>query len=162
MVVANRVIGRSDRFQRRLSSQGGREMASRVNREVYARFCGRLEVKFLRPTRRIRKFRDGKLLIVPEKAKVLAHLRRIKAYLDQNKQAPVGKVVRDLAPVIRGWTAYYRHACSARTFQYADHRVWQMLWAWARRRHPTKSKGWVKARYFRPTRSRVWNFADAS
>ena len=24
---------------------------SRVNREVYARFCGRLEVKFLRPTR---------------------------------------------------------------------------------------------------------------
>ncbi|XFO66301.1 hypothetical protein SPSIL_024510 [Sporomusa silvacetica DSM 10669] len=25
---------------------------SRVNREVYARFCGRLVVKFLRPTRR--------------------------------------------------------------------------------------------------------------
>jgi RNA-directed DNA polymerase len=108
------------------------------------------------------KFQNGKLLITPEKAKVLAHLRRIKAYLNQNKQAPVGKVVRDLAPVIRGWTLYYRHVCSARTFQYADHRVWQMLWAWARRRHPTKSKGWVKARYFRPTRSRVWNFADTS
>src|SRR3954466_14515668 len=44
----------SDRFQRRLSSQGGRAMAgtSRVNREVYARFCGRLEGKFLPPTRR--------------------------------------------------------------------------------------------------------------
>jgi len=27
---------------------------SRVNREVYARFCGRLEVKFLRPTRQPR------------------------------------------------------------------------------------------------------------
>ena len=54
-VVANRAIGRSDRFQRRLSSQDGRAMAgtSRVNREVYARFCGRLEVKFLRPTRRL-------------------------------------------------------------------------------------------------------------
>src|SRR3954471_6285848 len=49
--TANRAIGRSDRFQRRLSSQDGRVMASRVNREVYARFCGRLEVKFLRPTR---------------------------------------------------------------------------------------------------------------
>src|SRR3954470_24027944 len=32
--VANRAIGTSDRFQRRLSSQGGRAMASRVNREV--------------------------------------------------------------------------------------------------------------------------------
>jgi RNA-directed DNA polymerase len=109
-----------------------------------------------------RKFRDGKLLIRPEKAKVLAHLRAIKAYLDASRQVPAGAVVRALAPVIRGWTLYYRHACSARTFSYADHRVWQMLWAWARRRHPTKSKGWVKARYFRPTRSRVWNFADAA
>jgi hypothetical protein len=27
---------------------------SRVNREVYARFCGRLEVKFLRPTQQPR------------------------------------------------------------------------------------------------------------
>ena len=51
--TANRAIGRSDRFQRRLSSRDGREMASRVNREVYVRFCGRLEVKFLRPTRRL-------------------------------------------------------------------------------------------------------------
>src|SRR3954451_13813558 len=31
---ANRAIGQSNRFQRRLSSQEGREMASRVNREV--------------------------------------------------------------------------------------------------------------------------------
>src|SRR4051794_1539037 len=31
---ANRAIGKSNRFQRRLSSQEGREMASRVNREV--------------------------------------------------------------------------------------------------------------------------------
>src|SRR3954449_12726434 len=33
-MTANRAIGKSNRFQRRLSSQGGREMASRVNREV--------------------------------------------------------------------------------------------------------------------------------
>jgi RNA-directed DNA polymerase len=108
------------------------------------------------------KTRGGTLLIRPEKAKLLSHLREVKAYLDANKQAPAGAVVRDLAPVIRGWTLYYRHACSARTFSYADHRVWQMLWAWARRRHPTKSRRWVKARYFRPTRSRVWNFTDAA
>src|SRR3954471_9289567 len=31
---ANRAIGKSNRFQRRLSSQEGRAMASRVNREV--------------------------------------------------------------------------------------------------------------------------------
>ena len=109
----------------------------------------------------IRKFNDGKLLIRPQKAKVLAHLREIKAYLKANMAAPAGAVIRDLAPVIRGWTNYYRHGCSADTFAYADHRVWKMLWAWARRRHPKKNKGWVKARYFHPTRTRVWNFSDA-
>ena len=43
-----------------------------------------------------RKFRDGKLLIRPDKAKVLAHLRAIKTYLDANKQTPVGDVVHEL------------------------------------------------------------------
>jgi RNA-directed DNA polymerase len=103
-----------------------------------------------------RKFDDGKLLIRPEKAKVLAHLRKIKAYLDTNKQIPAGAVVRALTPIIRGWTMYYRHACSARSFSYADHRVWQMLWTWAKRRHPTKNKGWVKARYFWAPRCFRW------
>jgi RNA-directed DNA polymerase len=108
-----------------------------------------------------RKFRNGKLLIRPEKAKVLAHLRTIKAYLDANKQAPAGVVVRDLTPVIRGWAAYYRHACSADSFRYANHRVWRMLWQWALRRHPHKSKKWVMNRYFRRTKTRGWNFTDA-
>ncbi len=38
------------------SSQDGKGMAvtSRVKRELYARFCGRLEVKFLRPTRQLK------------------------------------------------------------------------------------------------------------
>ena len=46
-------IGRSAHILRRLSSRGDKGMVgtSRVNREVYARFCGRLEVKSLRPTR---------------------------------------------------------------------------------------------------------------
>jgi RNA-directed DNA polymerase len=108
-----------------------------------------------------RKFRDGKLLIRPDKAKVLAHLRAIKTYLDANKQTPAGAVVRELTPVIRGWSTYYRHACSAETFSYADHRIWRMLWQWAKRRHPKKSAAWVKVRYFRRTKTRGWNFADA-
>src|SRR3954451_11955694 len=108
-----------------------------------------------------RKFRDRKLLIRPDKAKVLAHLREIKTYLDANKQAPAGDVVHELTLIIRGWSTYYRHACSTDAFSYADHRIWRMLWQWAKRRHPNKSKGWVKARYFRRAKTRVWNFADA-
>ena len=44
-----------------LSSQDGKGTAvtSRVKRELYARLCGRLEVKFLRPTRQLVRWRRG-------------------------------------------------------------------------------------------------------
>jgi RNA-directed DNA polymerase len=49
-------------------------------------------------------------LTKPQKDKVLLHLRAIKSYLDTHQQAPAGRVVKDLTPVIRGWANYYRQA----------------------------------------------------
>jgi RNA-directed DNA polymerase len=95
----------------------------------------------------IRRFKRT-LLTLPAKGKVLAHLRSIKAYLKTHKQAPAGQVIGDLNPVIRGWANYYRHGASSETFSLVDHRMWIMLWAWAKRRHPNKSAGWVKRHYF--------------
>jgi RNA-directed DNA polymerase len=98
----------------------------------------------------ISKFGRGeKTLVVPQKEKVVKHLRAIKAYLDTHRQTPAGQVIRDLNPVIRGWSNYYRHVSASRTFAEVRHRQWQMLWRWAKRRHPKKPIGWVKARYFR-------------
>ena len=87
----------------------------------------------------IRKFGRGeKTLVVPQKEKVVKHLRAIKAYLDTHRQTPAGQVIRDLNPVIRGWSNYYRHVSASRTFAKVRHRQWQMLWRWAKRRHPKK------------------------
>jgi RNA-directed DNA polymerase len=96
----------------------------------------------------VRRF-NGNLLTKPAKGKVTGHLRSIKAYLNSHKQAPVGQVIRDLNPVIRGWANYYRHGVAKQTFAKADHMTWAMLWAWAKRRHPDKPAKWVKKRYFR-------------
>jgi RNA-directed DNA polymerase len=95
----------------------------------------------------VRRFK-GKLLITPQKENALGHIARVKTYLNNHKQAPAGRVIKELNPLIRGWANYYRHAVSSRTFAYADHRVWQMLWQWAKRRHPKKPAKRVKARYF--------------
>jgi RNA-directed DNA polymerase len=97
----------------------------------------------------VRKFgRRAKTLVVPQKDKVLRHLRRIKDYLETHQQSPAGQVVKELNPVIRGWANYYRHVCSSKTFNKVRHRQWQMLWRWAKRRHPKKPSKWVKVRYF--------------
>jgi RNA-directed DNA polymerase len=107
----------------------------------------------------IRKFgKQGKALIRPQKEKVLRHLRTMRSYLDAHKQIPAGQVIKELNPVIRGWANYYRHCAASRTFHKVRHAQWQMLWVWAKRRHPNKGKKWVKARYFR--NDGYWTFKD--
>lgn len=105
----------------------------------------------------IRRFK-GKVLTLPEKQKVIEHLRSIKAYLNSHKQTPASQVIRDLNPVIRGWANYYRFSAAKATFNQADHRLWQMVWGWAKRRHPDKPAKWVKARYFR--NDGYWTFHE--
>ena len=91
---------------------------------------------------------------------MLRHLRNIKAYLKSHEQTPAGQVVRDLNPVIRGWANYYRHCAASETFSKADHQMWQMLWVWAKRRHPNKPAKWVKQRYFR--NDGLWTFYEGN
>jgi len=108
----------------------------------------------------IRKFgsRDHRLLTVPQKEKVLKHRRAIRSYLDAHKQTPAVQVIKELNPVIRGWANYYRHSVAKKVFQRVRHAHWQALWDWAKRRHPTKSSTWVKARYFR--NDGYWTFYE--
>jgi RNA-directed DNA polymerase len=103
----------------------------------------------------VRRYR-GTVLTRPQKAKVVRHLRAIGDYLRQHRQAGPSQVIGALAPLIRGWAAYYRHGASKHAFHAADHHVQAKLWRWAKRRHPTKSAAWVRSRYF----DRAWNFVD--
>jgi RNA-directed DNA polymerase len=95
----------------------------------------------------LRRFK-GKLLIKPQKEKVLAKLREWATWLKDHKAISAAAVIQYLNPRLRGWAAYYRHAVSKRAFDYVDHRLVQLLWRWARRRHPNKGRRWVKDRYF--------------
>lgn len=101
---------------------------------------------------------QGKCLVKPEKAKVLAFLRKIRSWLKNNKQATEENVVRYLNPVLRGWANYYRHFTSKDTYAYVDAQLWRMLWSWSLRRHPNKGKKWVMNRYFGSSHGREWRF----
>jgi len=105
----------------------------------------------------IRRYRR-KLLVTPQKEKVQAHLRRLKAILDGNKTATVEHVIGQLNPVIWGWAGYYRASCASATYSTVSHRLWQMTWRWAKRRHPNKTSQWVYERYYRREGMRNWVF----
>ena len=110
----------------------------------------------------IRRYRN-KLLIKPSKAAV----KRIRARLTAEMRALRGHnaqmVLIRLNPIIRGWSAFYRHCVSARVFNALDNHVWKLTDKWARFTHPHKGRRWIVSRYFgafHPSRRDRWVFGD--
>jgi len=101
----------------------------------------------------------GKLLIKPQKQKVINFLRRIQEVLNSNKTAKQESIIHKLNPMLQGFGMYYRFAVSKKTFATIDHRLWGKLWRWAKRRHPKKGKKWIMRKYFTTT-GRKWVFKD--
>jgi RNA-directed DNA polymerase len=105
----------------------------------------------------------GKLLIKPSKAAV----KRIRGRLTAEMRALRGHspqmVLIRLNPIIRGWSAYYRHCVSSRVFNELDNHVWKLTYKWAKFTHPHKGKRWITARYFgafNSSRRDRWVFGD--
>jgi RNA-directed DNA polymerase len=100
------------------------------------------------------------LLTKPSDRNVKRLMDKVRETLRDMCAAAQVDVIDKLNPVIRGWANYHRSQMAARTFAKVEHRIWQALWRWARRRHPQKGRRWIKARYFRRIAGRDWRFAD--
>jgi len=75
-----------------------------------------------------------------------------------NKHLPPAHLIARLNPILRGWANYHAHVVSKVTFAKVDHAVFQLLWRWAKRRHPHKPPGWIKEKYFTTFKGRNWVF----
>ena len=110
----------------------------------------------------IRRYRS-KLLIKPSKAAVKRIRARLAAELRALRGHNAQMVLIRLNPIIRGWSAYYRHCVSARVFNALDDYVWKLTDRWARFTHPHKGRRWIVSRYFgafHPSRRDRWVFGD--
>ncbi len=110
----------------------------------------------------VRRYR-GKLLIKPSKAAVKRIRARLTAEMRGLRGHNAQMVLIRLNPIIRGWSAYYRHAVSARVFNELDNHVWKLTYKWAKLTHPHKSKHWITTRYFgafNSSRRDRWVFGD--
>ncbi len=101
---------------------------------------------------------DGKLLIKPQKQKVLAFCREIGKTIKKMATVPQAVLIMKLNPILRGFANYYQGVVSKETFSYISYRVWQYLWNWCKRRHPKKKLKWVKDKYFRRIKGVDWTF----
>ena len=105
----------------------------------------------------VRKYKN-KLLIKPAQNRVQELQAKIKQTIQSSLALSQEGLIRKLNPLLRGWANYFRNAASKRTFSAVDMYLFQQLWQWAKRRHPTKSAGWKRHKYFSAF-GPGWNFS---
>lgn len=92
--------------------------------------------------------KQDKLLITPHPDNVATFRNRLKGiWLKHKGQAPQ-IVIKELNPIIRGWTNYYSPFVSSHVFASLDHYMWHRAWRFAKRRHPQKNHHWIAQKYF--------------
>lgn len=101
----------------------------------------------------------GKVLVKPATKNVKAFLTKTRKVIKDNATATAGNLIVRLNPIIRGWANYHQHVSSKRTFVKVDDAIHKALWRWSCRRHPKKSRWWIKDRYFKSIESRNWVFS---
>ncbi len=91
----------------------------------------------------------SRLVVRPANTSMHRMLTQVRALVRLNRGSSAGRLVQVLNPLLRDWVQQHRYVTGKRAFADIDHALSQLLWRWARRRHPNKSRGWVFARYFR-------------
>lgn len=99
-----------------------------------------------------------KTIIKPSKDKIKAHIKSLADVIRKHRSSSQITLITKLNPIIRGWSNYYRAVCSKETYTYCDDILYSQLKRWAERRHPKKSKTWVKNKYWHTKENRNWVF----
>jgi RNA-directed DNA polymerase len=99
-----------------------------------------------------------KTLIKPSKKALTSHLEVIKTTVHRLRGATQEAVIKELRPIIHGWSNYYCTSVARKTYEKAAHETHRKLWRWARFRHPHKGAQWIKRKYFRHHGGFSWRF----
>ncbi len=71
---------------------------------------------------------DFKTLIKPSKEAVKRHKEEIRAIIEKNRNAPQEKLIKELNPVIGGWTNYYPMVVASQTFSSCRMALFRKAW----------------------------------
>lgn len=99
------------------------------------------------------------LLMQPDRERVDCFLQRFKAFTRTQWNVDVKTFIQRMNARIRGTCNYYRWSNTSRIFPYMSHRIVEILWRWAQRKHNYhRGKKWLKERYWKVTARSAWTF----
>jgi RNA-directed DNA polymerase len=103
---------------------------------------------------------NGKLIIKPSKKSIDKITKTISNEIKKGRTLTQEIVIKKLNPIITGWSNYHQGVVSKKIFSNLDDRIWNMLWKWAKRRHPMKNKAWIANKYWHKNKTRKWVFSS--
>lgn len=105
-----------------------------------------------------RKFK-GKLIVKPSKKSIQALKDTLhETILEKGKAWTQDVLIKKLNQQLRGWTNYHQSVCASEAFAHIDYVLFEMLWRWAKRRHPHKGQWWISTKYWHSKGTRNWVF----
>ncbi|HLY64825.1 MAG TPA: group II intron reverse transcriptase/maturase [Chloroflexota bacterium] len=95
---------------------------------------------------RQRKRGSGKRFIYtfPSKAALMAVKGKVRTLTQGTTNQSLSILLHRLTPVLRGWTTYFRHGVSKRTFSYLRAFTWRRVVGWLRHKHRRRNWKWLR------------------
>ncbi|MYE88397.1 group II intron reverse transcriptase/maturase [Candidatus Poribacteria bacterium] len=109
-----------------------------------------------------RKYKNT-LKIKPSKDSIISIKHKIALKIRELSTTSMDILLSNLNPIISGWGHYYRHCVSSDIFAYIDDYVWNKIWQWTKRKHPTRGGKHRRNRYTqKATDNNRWIFYDSN
>lgn len=103
----------------------------------------------------------GKLIVKPSKKSIQTAIGKFsETILKRGKAWEQEVLIMKLNQQIRGWANYHQSVCASEAFAQLDYHLYELLWSWAKRRHPKKGKWWVSTKYWHRRGNRNWVFSS--
>lgn len=96
----------------------------------------------------------------PTNKSIKLHLQFCKAILKNAKGQSPFYFMQKLHKKIYNWCQKYKRIYTKEIFYYCDSILLKYLWNWAQRKHPKKSKIWIRNKYFHFLHSNQWFFGE--
>ncbi|MEV6816967.1 group II intron reverse transcriptase/maturase [Micromonospora sp. NPDC051296] len=83
----------------------------------------------------------------PSKKALATAKAKVRTITSQGTNKPLADLLRQLNPVLRGWSNYFRHGNSKATFSYLHQFTWRRIIGWLRRKHRRANWKQLRRRY---------------
>lgn len=89
-----------------------------------------------------------KVMIYPEKLKVMEFRTKIKNIIKSSYNLSAYELIKQINPIIRGWSAYFDLGLSAKILSRIDNYIYRRIWVWLKRKYPKTSKYYLGKKFF--------------